>query len=146
MDLDGFYPATRYGITPFVDLSSQSERNRLGPDAVRAFFNIMERWKVSTADARCLLGGMSNGTYFALKKKQAGRDLGEDRLRRISYLIGIFKALNEIYGRELADQWMKLPNRNRIFGGVPPLEFLIRGGFPAFATVRGLLDARRVGR
>jgi hypothetical protein len=40
---------------------------------------------------------------------------------------------------------MTLPNRNRIFGGTTPLEYLIRGGLPAFQTVRRLLDARRGG-
>jgi len=71
--------------------------------------------------------------------------LDEDRLRRISYLVGIFKALNILYSEDLADQWMQRPNKNRIFGGMTPVNYLIRGGIPAFATVRKLLDARRGG-
>ena len=145
MDPDDFYPKTRYKIAPLVDLSSRAVRNRLKPDAVRAFFNIMDRWGVRSADARSLLGGMSNGAYFTLKKG-GGSDIGEDRLRRISYLIGIFKALNLIYDGELADKWIKLPNGNSIFREKTPLEYLLRGGFPAFETVRKLLDARLVGR
>lgn len=66
-------------------------------------------------------------------------------LRRVSYLVGIFKALNILYSEELADRWMQLPNKNRIFGGDTPLAYLIRGGLPAFQTVRRLLDARRGG-
>ncbi len=138
------YPETRYEAPGLVDLSDRAERARLTPDAVRAFFNIMDCWKIRDDDARRLLGGISNGAYYALKKGPR-RPLDEDRLRRISYLVGIFKALNVLYGDELADLWMQRPNRNRIFGALTPCEYLARGGLPAFATVRQLLDARRSG-
>lgn len=138
------YPATRHEIAPLVDLSVMSERERLSPDALRAFFNIMGHWKTSDKDARQLLGGVSNGAYYALKKKP-DRTLDEDRLRRASYLVGIFKALNIIYSEELADRWMQLPNKNRIFAGKTPLSYLIHGGLPAFITLRQLLEARQSG-
>ncbi len=144
MALSYAYPASRYQVAPLIDLSERSERDRLSGGAIRAFFNIIEKWKIRDEAARQLLGGVSNGTFYALKKK-SGRTLDEDKLRRISYLVGIFKALNIIYGEDLADSWMQLPNENRIFGGMTPVEYLIRGGVPAFATVRKLLDARRGG-
>ena len=142
------YPATRHEIAPPVDLSDRKQRERLSSDAVRAFFNIMARWKIRDEDARQLLGGISNGAYYALKKGQgneSARPLDENRLLRISHLIGIFKALNVLHGEALADRWMQLPNGNRIFGGKSPRDYLMQGGLPAFATVRKLLDARRVG-
>ena len=138
------YPASRYEIAPLVDLSDRNERERLSPGAVRAFFNIMAHWRIRDEDARRLLGGISNGAYYALKKG-GNRTLDEDKLRRISYLVGIFKALNILYEEELADRWMQLPNKNRIFGGTSPNEYLMQGGLPALATVRRLLDARRGG-
>ena len=144
MPLTQTYPAGRYEVAPLVDLSDRTERERLSSDAVRAFFNIMTLWKIRDEDARRLLGGMSNGAYYALKKG-GDRALDEDKLRRISYLVGIFKALNILYSEELADRWMQLPNKNRIFGGIAPHEYLMQGGLPAFATVRKLLDARRGG-
>jgi hypothetical protein len=64
---------------------------------------------------------------------------------RISYLIGIFKALNILHGKALADRWVTLENRNPIFRGITPLEYMIRGGIPAIQLVRRLLDARRGG-
>ena len=145
MSLNQTYPATRYEVPPLIDLSDRTERERLSSGAGRAFFSIIAHWKIRDADARRLLGGMSNGAYYALKK---GGDsaLDEDKLRRISYLVGIFKALNILYSEELADRWMQLPNKNRIFSGVTPHEYLIKGGLPAFATVRKLLDSRRGGR
>ncbi len=138
------YPATRDEVAPLIDLSDRAERDRLSSGAVRAFFKIMDQWKVRNESARQLLGGMSNGAFYALKK-DGGRALDEDKLRRISYLVGIFKALNIIYSEDLADQWMQLPNKNRIFRGMTPNDYLIHGGLPAFATVRKLLDVRRGG-
>jgi len=91
------------------------------------------------------VGGKANGACSSLKKGQ-GAELDEDLIRRISYLVGIFKALNILYDQELADKWISLPNSNRIFAGKPALDYLLRGGLPAFQTVRRLLDARRGGR
>lgn len=140
------YPATLYQPSPLVDLSSRPERARLSPSATRAFFNIMRAWGVRDTEARELLGGMSNGAFYALKKNPEGKVLDQDTLTRISLLIGIFKALNVLHGRELADEWVRLPNSNRLFGGRTPLDCMRRGGTPAMQTVRRLLDARREGR
>ncbi len=139
------YPESRYEPSPLVDLNSREERERLSASGLKAFFNIMERWKVRDEDARALLGGVSNGPYYELKRSAAGRILEPDRLLRISYLIGIFKALHILHSRALADQWVRLPNSNRLFGGETPLVYMMRGGVPALQTVRRLLDARRGG-
>lgn len=144
MTLRAEYPATRYEPSPLIDLTAKAERERLSPSAVRAFFNIMGRWRVRDEDARLLLGGMSNGPFYDMKKKP-DRILDSDRLLRISYLVGIFKALNVLYSDDLADAWIQLPNSNRIFGGRTPLAYMMKGGLSAMQTVRRLLDARRGG-
>ena len=136
------YPLSLYGPAPFVDLSDRAERERLSASAAKAFFNIVDHWQVRDEDARLLLGGMSNGAYYELKKSP-DRLVDEDRLYRVSYLIGIFKALNLLYSEALADRWMHLPNRNRLFTGQTPLTYVIKGGMPALLTLRRLLDARR---
>ena len=139
------YPATSYDPSPLVDLASPVARERLSPSALKAFFRLMDRWSVRDDDARTLLGGVSNGPFYALKKNPAERVLEADRLLRISYLVGIFKALNILNGRALADEWVQLPNTNRIFGGSTPLAYMLKGGVTAMQTVRRLLDARRGG-
>ena len=144
MGLRADYPATRYEPAPLIDLTSKSGRERLSPAAIRAFFNLASRWGIRDEDARALLGGISNGPYYEMKK-YPDRVLDTDRLLRISYLIGIFKALNILHSKKLADAWIQLPNSNRIFAGKTPLAFMIAGGLPAMQTVRRLLDARRGG-
>jgi hypothetical protein len=138
------YPASRYEPAPLIDLSARSERARLSGSALRAFFNIMQRWSIRDADARQLLGGLASSTFYDYKRHPE-RVLDQDRLTRISYLVGIFKALHILHGEDLADRWVTLPNRNRIFGGRSPLQYMIEGGAPAMQTVRRLLDARRGG-
>jgi len=138
------YPATRFEPSPLIDLSDQAERERLSDGAIRAFFNIIDKWRLRDEDARLVLGGVSNGTFYAIKKG-ASRTLDQDTLTRISYLVGIYKALHILYGEALADGWVQMPNKNGIFGGDTPLDYMMRGGLPAFQTVRRLLDARRGG-
>ncbi|HXG88842.1 MAG TPA: hypothetical protein VNJ02_10935 [Vicinamibacterales bacterium] len=138
------YPSTRYLVDAPPDLGAKAERERLSAPALKAFFNIMARWKVRDEDARALLGGVTNGPYYEWKRNP-DRTLDTDRLTRVSYLIGIFKALHILHGKSLADEWIQLPNSNSIFAGQTPLAFMIRGGLPAMHTVRRLLDARRAG-
>jgi hypothetical protein len=138
------YPVSRYHPDAPPDLSSRMERERLSTPATKAFFNIMSRWRVRDEDARMLLGGVSNGPFYEMKRNP-GRVLDTDRLTRISYLIGIFKALQILHGPKLAGEWVRLPNRNPIFKGLTPLEYMIRGGLTSMQTVRRLLDARRAG-
>ena len=138
------YPATRYAAPEAVDITSPQERKRLGPSALKAFFNIVACWHLRDEDAMRLLGGMASSTYYAMKKSPR-RTLDADTMLRISYLIGIFKALNILHSKALADRWVTLANTNPIFHGATPLEYMVRGGIPAIQLVRRLLDARRGG-
>jgi hypothetical protein len=138
------YPETRYAAPELIDITSREECERLGPSALRAFFNIVKCWHIRDEDAMRLLGGTASSTYYTMKKSPR-RALDPDTMLRISYLIGIFKALNILHGKALADRWVTLENRNPIFRGITPLEYMIRGGIPAIQLVRRLLDARRGG-
>jgi hypothetical protein len=138
------YPTSAYEPSPLINLNERAERERLSPSALKAFFNIMERWAIRDGDARSLLGGVSNGVFYEMKKNP-NRTLGMDGLARVSLLIGIFKGLNILYPEDLADSWVSLPNKNRIFGGGAPLSYMLQGGLEAMAIVRRLVDARRGG-
>ena len=128
-----------------VDLSRKENRTRLSPAAIKGLLRIATRWKLRDEDTRDLLGGISSGSFYAMKNR-AAKTLDTDQLTRISLLIGMYKALNILYSAKLADAWMTLPNTNLMFGGDSPLNYLKKGGIPAFVRVRQLLDARRGGR
>lgn len=128
-----------------ADLSSKAVQEQLSGAAVPAFFKMVQIWNLRDAQARLLLGGISNGVFYQLKRGQK-KTLDQDKLTRISLLLGIFKSLNILYSRKLADAWINLPNSNPMFEGASPLSYLIQGGVPALMRVQQLLDARRGGR
>ncbi len=135
-----------YAFDVSADLSDAATRARLSRTAIKGFLRIMEKWGIKDPDARQLLGGISTGSYYSLKKEPAQRVLDQDTLIRISLLLGIFKALNILYSKALADAWITLPNRNAIFRGASPLAYMVQRGQPGMISVRQLLDARRGGQ
>ncbi len=138
------YPKTRHEPAPPVDLNDRQERERLSHAALKGFFKLAAAWNLRDDDARELLGGLSSSAFYEWKKGPA-RVLEVDRITRISYLIGIYKSLHILYGDQLADEWITLPNKNSIFGGRTPLAYMLAGGLLAMQTVRKLVDARRGG-
>lgn len=144
MSLAYAYPFSRFEQAPVVDLNSRPVRERLSASALKGFFKLALAWNLRDEDACVLLGGVSSSSYYEWKKKPR-RVLEVDRLTRISYLLGIYKSLHILYGDDLADQWVHLPNRNVLFAGRTPLAYMLEGGLIAMQTVRQLLDARRGG-
>jgi uncharacterized protein (DUF2384 family) len=127
------------------DLTDSETREKLSPAAIEAVLKIAEKWSLKNEDTMALLGGISSGRYYELKKNRKG-NLGQDELTRVSLLIGIFKALHILFNENLANQWVSRPNSNPMFHDDPPLEVLVEGGIPGMLSVRRLLDSRRGGR
>ncbi len=144
MNLTYAYPKSRFEPTVLVDLNAKAERERLSKSALKGFFKLAAAWNLRDEDARQLLGGLSSSSYYEWKKNPE-RVLEVDCITRISYLLGIYKALHIIYGDKLADEWVTLSNTNRIFEGRTPLSYMLGGGLLAMQLVRQLLDARRGG-
>jgi hypothetical protein len=119
MNLAYAYPKSRFEPSVLVDLNSRPERERLSRSALLGFFRLAQAWQLRDDDARELLGGLSSSTFYEWKKNPS-RVLEVDRITRISYLLGIYKALHILYGDKLADEWVKLANTNPIFNGRTP--------------------------
>jgi hypothetical protein len=135
-------PGYQFETTP--DLSRLETRERLSQSAVDGFFAIMDKWRVPVEKAGDLLGGMARSSVYKLKT--AAGTLRQDELTRISYIVGIYKALHILLPDELADQWVNQANDNILFGGQTPLEYMVKAGIPGLHQVRSLLDAARGGR
>jgi hypothetical protein len=131
-------------LSKVPDLTDPVTRKRLSPAAIEAFFKIAEYWDLKNEDGMALLGGISSGRYYALKKSRKGV-LSRDELTSISLLIGIFKGLNILFSRKLANQWVSRPNSNPLFHNAAPLASMVQG-IPQMVAVRRLLDSRRGGR
>jgi hypothetical protein len=118
---------------------------RLSGPALRTFFRIADAWSLSGEEARTLLGGPPRSTYFVWKKTGHGQ-LGRDALERISYILGIYKALQILLpDPAAADTWVRKPNAAPVFGGKPALQRMLSGNVADLYVVRQYLDAWRGG-
>jgi hypothetical protein len=117
-------------------------RNTAGP-ALRAFFNIATAWNLSAAQQRKLLGNPPSSTFFKWKRDLAG-SLPRDVLERISYVLGIYKALQILIPDEgRADAWISSANTAPMFGGHSALDRMLGGNVGDLYAVRQYLDAQR---
>ena len=92
-----------------------------------------------------LLGVTARSTYFKWKKYAQGH-LPKDTLERISYVLGIYKALQILLpDGKAADAWIKKPNSAPLFRGKSALDRMLSGQVSDLFVVRQYLDAQRGG-
>lgn len=112
---------------------------------LRAFFRIAEAWRLSVDEQLRLLGGPARSTYFKWKKEGAA-SLTRDVRERISYILGIYKALQVLLpDARSADAWIRKPNTAPPFGGGSALDRMLSGNVADLYVVRRYLDAERGG-
>lgn len=113
---------------------------------LRAFFNIARSWGLNTDEQMVLLGAPGRSTYFKWKSAPETADLKRDTLERLSYILGIYKALQILLpDTAAADAWVKKPNTAPLFGGKSALDRMLGGNTGDLLAVRQYLDARRGG-
>ncbi|ROT99870.1 DUF2384 domain-containing protein [Marinobacter sp. R17] len=131
---------TQTDTSTATDLHGEERRGQV---ALKAFFNITAEWGCTQAERQKLLGEIARSTLNNYARLPAQR-LNRDLLERISYIMGIYKALQILYPtRELAARWIKAPNAALPFNGVSALAFMTRGSMMHLAETRRYLDAQR---
>jgi hypothetical protein len=131
-------------MDPIAHPHSGSDLQRVASAALQAFFGLSARWGLSAAQERVLLGNPPESTFYKWKAEKTARRLGRDVLERISYLVGIYKALNILLpSRRAADDWLKKPNAAPLFHGRSALQRMLGGSLVDLADVRRFLDAQR---
>ncbi len=113
--------------------------------AVKLFFGITEEWSL-TDEQRCTLAGLGTRTTLHnwRQKLAAGEPikLGRDTLERLSYLAGIYKAVQLLFSDPTQWQnWVRKPNRD--FGGTSALQRMLGGRVVDLVDVRRYLDGWR---
>lgn len=119
-----------------------SDKKLSGP-ALKAFFNIAEKWQLNDNDKIQLLGSPGRTTFYKWKASKSGT-LPKDTLERISYILGIYKALHLIFSdSKIADEWVNKPNKYPLFGGKSAISRMLSGNVADLYVVRQYLDAQR---
>jgi hypothetical protein len=116
---------------------------RLGPAGMRGFFTIARLWKLTAQEQQTLLA-LPRSTLAKYRARPETARLSPDTLERISYLLGIYKALQILLPRpEAADSWVRRPNTNPLFGGRSALDRMMSGRVGDLYVVRHYLDGQR---
>ena len=125
---------------------AKSSSRELSAAGLRVFFNIARDWGLSTDEQMVLLGAPGRSTFFKWKAAPEAADLKRDTLERVSYILGIYKALQILLpDTAAADAWVKKPNAAPLFGGKSALDRMLGGNVADLLAVRQYLDARRGG-
>ena len=122
--------------------SSPPPEETLASAGLTAFFSIAEQWELTSEQQRLLLGSPSRSSFFEWKRRKSGR-LSRDTLDRLSYLLGIYKALHILFSSGNVLHWLRNPNRDPLFNGQSPLAYMLSGELVALADVRRYLDWAR---
>jgi len=121
------------------------DRGALGRVAAKLFLGITDTWNLTDAQRLVLAGHESRTTLNQWRRKvAAGEDirLPRDTLERLSYVAGIYKALQLIFPNpEQWADWVRRPNQD--FGGRSALDRMLAGRVIDLADVRRYLDAHR---
>ena len=135
-----------YAMTVQARSAAALDRKGLSGPALRTFFRIAELWDLSVEQQMTLLGLSARSTFFKWRK-EPNVVLPKDTLERISYIVGIYKALRILLPDEkAADEWVKRPNTASPFGGRAALDRMLSGQVADLFLVRQHLDAERGGR
>lgn len=113
----------------------------LGPPALRAFFGLARAWALTEGEQVRLLGVTSS----TLNDWKLGctSTVGRDTIERVSYLLGIFRAINILLpDQDRADAWMRAPNSAPLFGGRSALDRMTAGNVGDLYVVRKYLEGQ----
>lgn len=125
-----------------MSLRSKLEYKSRPHPGIKAFFRIGKLWQLSSEEQATLLG-IAKSTLFKWKN-DSSVNLSGDTTERLSYILGIYKALQILLPDEkAADRWIKRPNKS--FGGQTALSRMLSGKVADLYAVRQYLDAQRGG-
>jgi len=124
-----------------VDVRSADTAAKVLP----VFFRIGEAWGLSAAEQQTLLG-VGKSTLFNWKAGQIRSGLDAGVLERLSYILGIYSALQILLPiPERANAWIRKPNSSPLFGGGSALKRMLGGQVADLLAVHAYLNAQRGG-
>ncbi len=117
--------------------------DRASRPALNAFTAIADEWDLTPRQRQNILG-LAPSTYYAYLKRPESARLSPDTLERISYVLGIFKALRILLPRRDARiAWLHNSNADPEFAAASPLAILTAGKVANLYRVRRYLDGQR---
>lgn len=128
-----------------ADRLSNVKQERMGTVGLKLFFRLVDKWSLNQHEQKILLGDPARTTLHnwrtSVEKGDSVR-LSKDTIERLSYIAGIYKALQLLFeSKQSWNEWIKKPNK--AFGGQSALSVMLGGNVVDLAKVRTYLDAQR---
>ncbi|MDR9469163.1 MbcA/ParS/Xre antitoxin family protein [Marinospirillum sp.] len=128
-------------MSALLQQAAATDEQKKSTVALKTFFKITEGWNLKAEQQKILLGDPPRSTFYKWKKGE-GPAISRDTLERISYILGIYKALRILFPtEEQANAWPGKPNRD--FDGESALAVMLKGSMINLADVRRYLDYMR---
>lgn len=106
----------------------------------KSLATLIKRFDFKEKEALILMGDMPRSTYTTGIKNQSIK-LDRDKKERVSYLLGIYKALRLLFDDSAqALSWINRENELPPFNGKTPKEYMLEGSIVRLAEVRKFLD------
>ncbi len=108
--------------------------------AWKALEKIIDKFHLTESEAITLMGEIPRSSYYHGIKKHVGR-LTRDQKERISFLLGIYKALRILFiDSAQGMSWINRNNQLPPFNGRTPKDYMLEGSIIHLAEVRRFLD------
>lgn len=115
-----------------------------GGPALRTVFRIFDELGIRPDEGERLLGDIPRSTYYRWRRHPERATVTRDLLERLSYLLGIYKALQILIpDRRQQSQFLRRPNTDPVCGGRQPLEVMLGGNVADLYRIRRWLDGER---
>ncbi|MAK43119.1 MAG: hypothetical protein CMN80_03060 [Spongiibacter sp.] len=125
-------------------ITTIQQNPRTGAVVLPVVFSIFDKWGLTGSEKMTLLGLVNERTLYNWIGQPGKASLTPDAIERISYILGIFKALEILLpDPDIADRWLSTPNDNSFFNGTAPKERMLAGMVVDLAAVRSFLDNPR---
>lgn len=110
--------------------------------AIATAMNILDQWDLDRQQ-QCAMLGIAERSWYQWRGKAPKRVSG-DTLERVSYILGIWKALRQLFpSHQGYRRWPHIENSAAPFGGQPPVKRMASGRVGDLYVVRSWLDGWR---
>lgn len=123
------------------DVDHRVENHRdLARIGMKAFAEISKAWSLTPLEESAILGQPLTSASSHADCMSIDEALN-DTILRISYILGIYRALQTIFpNRAQADEWVRRANNNPLFEGASALNLMSTGRIEDLARIREYLE------
>ena len=103
--------------------------------AAKAYARVVKAWQLDGPSAREMIS-VDSHAWRQIQNGTWSRPFEREQLMRISAIVNLYGALHSCFNGDLANRWVKRPNKGVMFSGRKPVDVMIEGGLPVMMEIR----------